>query len=115
MLKHQIKDTEEIRAEFWKVFSDYFIKSADYLGWKEQIKRTIDCANGVGAHSMPEFNKILSKYIDAELVNTSDHDYLNKESGADYVKTNKLFPRNFNPKLHNSYVSFDGDADRIVF
>ena len=54
------------------------MSSAEYLGWNQQIKRTIDCANGVGAIAMPEFNKIINKYIEAELVNTSDIDYLNE-------------------------------------
>lgn len=49
------------------------------------------------------------------MINNKDDEYLNKDCGADYVKTNKLFPRNYASKHHNSFVSFDGDADRIVF
>lgn len=64
---------------------------------------------------MPHFNDLIKKYIDVDLNNVADGDYLNKDCGADYVKTNKLFPRNFKAQPHNSYVSFDGDADRIVF
>jgi phosphomannomutase len=41
--------------------------------------------------------------------------FLNKECGADHIKTTKTFPINFAKKDHNSYVSFDGDADRIIF
>lgn len=44
---------------------------------------------------MPFFSDLLNKYIKAELLNTSDNDYLNEKCGADYVKTNKLFPRTF--------------------
>jgi phosphoacetylglucosamine mutase len=104
-----------VRSEFWRVFSGYFTNAANYLGWKQTIQRTVDCANGVGAKAMPYFSEIIKDYIAAELVNTSDDDYLNKECGADYVKTNKLLPRNFQARAHKSYLSFDGDADRIVF
>lgn len=31
------------------------------------------------------------------------------------MKTKKLLPRNFKREHHDSYLSFDGDADRIVF
>lgn len=114
-LKKKITDPEEVRSQFWKIFSGYFIKSAEYLGWKEPIQRTVDCANGVGASAMPHFSELIENFIHPELLNTSDDEYLNKECGADYVKTNKLLPRNFQPRAHNSYLSFDGDADRIVF
>ena len=49
------------------------------------------------------------------MINHNDDEYLNKDCGADHVKTYKLFPRNFVKKHHNSFVSFDGDSDRIVF
>jgi len=115
VLKKEIKDTEEVRSEFWKYFSNHFLKGANYLGWDKIIHRTVDCANGVGAAALPHFNLIIKDYINAEMINSQDHEYLNKECGADYVKTNKLFPRNFNSREHNSFLSFDGDADRIVF
>lgn len=94
-MKKQIKDTEEVRSAFWKTFSGYFTKAADYLGWKEKINRTIDCANGVGAVAMPHFNELIKDYINAELNNAGDAEFLNKECGADHVKTNKLLPRKF--------------------
>jgi phosphoacetylglucosamine mutase len=104
-----------VRADFWKNFSSFFTRTADYLGWKQPISRTVDCANGVGAVAMPHFNELVSKYIKVTLINTNDHEYLNLECGADYVKTTKLLPRGFKKEAHNSYLSFDGDADRIVF
>lgn len=47
--------------------------------------------------------------------NATFDEYLNKNCGADHVKTHKEFPMDFEPRKHNSFVSFDGDADRIVF
>jgi phosphomannomutase len=110
-----ITSTEEVRPLFEQNFSRYFTEAADYLGWKNIINRTIDCANGVGAKAMPNFNNLIKNYITAELNNTSDDEFLNKDCGADHVKTKKLFPRNFQRQPHDSYLSFDGDADRIVF
>jgi phosphomannomutase len=110
-----IANTEDIRSLYEQNFCRYFTEAADYLGWKHTIQRTIDCANGVGANAMPQFNPLISKYIVAELSNAHDDEFLNLECGADHVKTKKLFPRNFKRQHHDSYLSFDGDADRIVF
>ena len=77
-MKKEIKDPEDVRSEFWKVFCGYFTKAADYLGWKEQLHRTVDCANGVGAVAMPHFNELIKTYISAELSNISEDEYLNK-------------------------------------
>lgn len=85
------------------------------MGWKNIIERTIDCANGVGAKAMPHFNPLIKKYINANLINTDDDEFLNEECGADHVKTKKKFPRKFQKESYDSYLSFDGDADRIVF
>jgi hypothetical protein len=54
-LKKLITSTEEVRDLFYQNFSRYFKESADYLGWKHTISRSIDCANGVGAIAMPHF------------------------------------------------------------
>lgn len=75
----------------------------------------MDCANGVGAVALPEFAALCKDYLKIDMINTSDHEFLNKDCGADYVKTNKLFPRTFAKQEHGCYLSFDGDADRIVF
>jgi len=69
----------------------------------------------VGGRALPNFLPLIEKYIKLELFNDDDDTYLNKDCGADYVKTNKLFPKKYQSRPHNSFVSFDGDADRIVF
>ena len=118
-LKANDFDKEEVRKMYWQNFSSYFIKAANYLGWKEAQpplkKRSIDCANGVGGHSMPEFASLIKEYIDVELYNKDQNEFLNNQCGADYVKTEGKFPRNFQSREHNSYLSYDGDADRILF
>lgn len=69
-------DIEEIRRKYWENFSDYFVQAAEYIGWDQESKivkhRAIDCANGVGGHSMPEFIKRLDKHFKIDLFNGSD-------------------------------------------
>ena len=49
-----------------------------------------------------------------DLINNSNPELLNKNCGADFVKVDKKFPSEYTPKEYNCFVSFDGDADRIV-
>ena len=106
---------EKLSDYFWNNFCDYFKKAAKYLGWNKVLHRSIDCANGVGGKIMPNFNDNLKDYFSIDLFNvTADH-LLNDCCGADFVKTNKKFPSEYKSAEHNSFLSFDGDADRIVF
>lgn len=73
-----ITETEQIRPLFYENFSQYFTQAADFLGWKNTIERTIDCANGVGAKAMPHFSALINKYIHANLINTDDDEFLNE-------------------------------------
>jgi len=52
--------------------------------------------------------------IHLDLINNSNPELLNKKCGADFVKVDKLFPSEYEPKGYNCFISFDGDADRIV-
>ena len=49
-------EPEKLRPIFWESFCEYFKKASKYLGWKETLHRSIDCANGVGGKIMPFFN-----------------------------------------------------------
>lgn len=71
----------------------------------------IDCANGVGAIWMKKF--LTSNAI---LVNDKIDNYelLNNKCGSDYVCNNKIIPHEY-INTDKLMVSFDGDADRIVF
>jgi len=79
--------------------------------WKPKQNLIVDCANGVGFCTL---NPIIANYnLDTiELINidTKNYEKLNKESGSDYVISNrdKLIDRGF-------CCSLDGDADRFVF
>ena len=78
---------------------------------------TIDCANGVGAQQMLPFKeKIPSNLLDFSLVNDGDG-ILNEDCGADFVKLKQLPPLQVADDFHVGvrYLSFDGDADRIVY
>lgn len=99
---------------FWGNFCSYFKKAAKYLGWSEIVHRSIDCANGVGGKILPHFNQELKQFFNVTLFNNTADDLLNDKCGADFVKTSKKFPLDYQPAPHNSYLSFDGDADRLV-
>lgn len=64
---------------------------------------------------MPQFMNLIEKRLKVDLYNFKDKEFLNEKCGADFVKTEGKFPRNYQGKQHNSFVCYDGDADRIVF
>lgn len=86
------------------------------LGLGDKLAITIDCANGVGAPAMLAFARVLTHMVDVTLVNTDTENplKLNVECGADYVKTNQRLPANVEPRPHQLYALFDGDADRLI-
>ncbi|TNY22820.1 Phosphoacetylglucosamine mutase [Rhodotorula diobovata] len=79
---------------------------------------TVDCANGVGAPKLKEFLKVVGTDL-LPLVTVRDTTTvagsLNKDCGADFVKTQQRAPRGVDLVPWQRYASFDGDADRIVF
>jgi phosphoacetylglucosamine mutase len=77
----------------------------------------IDCANGVGAQMMLPFKeRIPSDLFNFTLVNDGDG-ILNEDCGADYVKLKQSPPLQVRDNFltQTRYISFDGDADRIVY
>ncbi|KAF2167785.1 hypothetical protein M409DRAFT_21935 [Zasmidium cellare ATCC 36951] len=82
---------------------------------------TVDCANGVGAPKLKEMIKYLPTEEECGLkinvVNdrVEQAEVLNKDCGADYVKTQQKVPQGFDGKAYDRWCSFDGDADRIVY
>ncbi|ORX53627.1 Phosphoacetylglucosamine mutase [Hesseltinella vesiculosa] len=78
----------------------------------------VDCANGVGAPKLREFLTHLSEdVISVDISNDqiTTQGALNKNCGADYVKTNQRAPPNVKIQPGDRFCSFDGDADRIVY
>ncbi|CAK3823481.1 Phosphoacetylglucosamine mutase [Lecanosticta acicola] len=82
---------------------------------------TVDCANGVGAPKLKELLKYLPSEDETGLRITIKNDeiekaeVLNKDCGADFVKTQQKVPAGFTGKPYERWASFDGDADRIVY
>ncbi|XP_028416081.1 phosphoacetylglucosamine mutase-like [Dendronephthya gigantea] len=75
----------------------------------------IDGANGVGAPKMSELGKHLKNALQVCVFNDGSSGELNKNCGADFVKIAQKGPEGLDIKAGCRYVSFDGDADRIVY
>uniref|UniRef100_A0AC35TNH1 Phosphoacetylglucosamine mutase n=1 Tax=Rhabditophanes sp. KR3021 TaxID=114890 RepID=A0AC35TNH1_9BILA len=74
-----------------------------------------DAAYGVGEIS-PNIIRKLRNILSIVQLNEQCAGVLNEKCGADYVKTYKKFPICCqDTSNHLKYVSFDGDADRIVY
>ena len=81
---------------------------------------TVDCANGVGAPKLKEMLKHLPEEETGLKVTIKNDkieqaEVLNKDCGADFVKTQQKVPAGYNGKAFDRWCSFDGDADRIVY
>jgi phosphoacetylglucosamine mutase len=85
-----------------------------YLNCTEVKTRCLDCANGIGGKIIPHFEQELQDLIKLDLINNKNPEALNKKCGADFIKVDKTFPTEYEPQIYNCFVSFDGDADRIV-
>ncbi|VDN18618.1 unnamed protein product [Gongylonema pulchrum] len=74
----------------------------------------LDCANGVGAQ---QFRKLHFDQSSLHVILVNDQlASLNDHCGADYVKIEKKFPRNFEKiEALQRCASFDGDADRLIY
>ncbi|RMZ77892.1 hypothetical protein DV738_g4166, partial [Chaetothyriales sp. CBS 135597] len=81
----------------------------------------VDCANGVGGPKLRELLKYLPTAqeggIDIKVVNddTLNPDILNRDCGADFVKTKQRAPKGFQAQPLERCCSLDGDADRVVY
>ncbi|WVN86981.1 uncharacterized protein L203_102156 [Cryptococcus depauperatus CBS 7841] len=82
----------------------------------------VDCANGVGTHSLIALQKYLGDSLPIYPLNidTSTKGALNHNCGADFVKTRQTLPPSIQKagylnKVGSRACSLDGDADRIVY
>ncbi|XP_047128946.1 phosphoacetylglucosamine mutase isoform X1 [Hydra vulgaris] len=109
---------EPTEEGYYKKFSTAFLNLRKMI-CKESEPTTImvDGANGVGAPKILEMMKYLDGTLQIQLYNDKTDDVLalNKDCGADYVKTHQNAPKGMNLIVGNRYLSFDGDADRIVY
>lgn len=77
----------------------------------------VDCANGVGAMAVTEFNSALG-YNHFEVINdgSSGLESLNSGCGADFVKVRQCIPSGSGFETAGErFAVFDGDADRIMY
>ncbi|EDO18410.1 hypothetical protein Kpol_1032p2 [Vanderwaltozyma polyspora DSM 70294] len=106
-------------------YYNYFIESWNKITALHNItdlycsSLTIDTANGIGGPKIQELLKSWPFASKVTLVNNEweKPDLLNKNCGADFVKTNQKLPNGVsgNSTENDLYCSYDGDADRIVF
>ena len=110
---------EVSEAGYYKKLSSAF--KVAFKDIKASSGVTVDCANGVGAPQLKEMIKYLPPVTETGLKITivNDHiedaEILNKDCGADFVKTQQKVPAGFNGKPFERWCSFDGDADRIIY
>ncbi|EGD78252.1 phosphoglucomutase 3 [Salpingoeca rosetta] len=83
-------------------------------GRTDLISLKLDCANGVGAVQMKELLKHLDSMLKVEMYNDGSGQ-LNHECGADYVKVQQHAPANMTAGAGDRCVTFDGDADRVLY
>jgi len=78
----------------------------------------VDCANGVGFGAAQEFAKRLVGILEIKPANTGhEGGILNKDCGADFVKTQQRLPQSMVSHLRPGQraCSLDGDADRVIY
>ena len=81
----------------------------------------LDCANGVGAIAAKGFMKVLEVVSPQTLKiniysdNIKNDQLLNLNCGADFVKVQQKSPESLPGTKLRRCVSFDGDADRVVY
>ena len=78
----------------------------------------LDCANGVGAIAAKDFIEFISPQtlkINIFSDNIENDQLLNLNCGADFVKVQQKSPESLPGTKLRRCVSFDGDADRVVY
>jgi len=79
----------------------------------------VDCANGVGTHSVGALAPYLKDVLALETRNTNVDDMsgLNENCGAEHVQKGRTLPANFslNGDRDRKCAALDGDADRLVY
>lgn len=74
----------------------------------------VDGSNGIGALKMKRMKEFLADSIDIDVI-FDGNGVLNEFCGADYVKVQQRAPKELNLEVGKRYLSFDGDADRIIY
>ena len=100
---------------YYKKLSSAFISVSNLAGASQTCSLKIDGANGVGAPKVKKLLEYLGDSLKAEVFNDGSSGELNKGCGADYVKVQQSAPAGMVINAGERCLSFDGDADRIVY
>lgn len=125
-LKSTSKEIGEIYHEhFGETFRKIIESSpAANVEKMKQVHILLDCANGIGGRMTSRFlENQLKGLLNVEIINKDDLDNLNNKCGAEYTQKDQDYPLNSKERLawyqeknlKVRCVSYDGDADRIVY
>lgn len=110
---------QELRERYFNGYGNKFKKIFSKLlgnSLTQKVKLTVDCSNGVGYQSCQKFfQNYMSEFFDLNFVNKDDVSKLNFECGAEFVQKERLLPSNVDVQTVKDCISFDGDADRLVY
>lgn len=104
---------EDYYEHFAAAFND-FLKT---IGKSKDMRvMNVDCADGIGGLRLADFNKHLGLNLNFINSGMGEKVYLNDMCGAEHVQKQRKQPRNFDKVPdYEKCISFDGDADRIVY
>ncbi|RDD37516.1 Phosphoacetylglucosamine mutase [Trichoplax sp. H2] len=104
---------EPTEEGYYRKLSNAFLKLQ--IGDQAKLGVKVDGANGVGADKIKQLQKYLGNSVNISVFNDGTSGKLNDKCGADYVKINQCLPEGIRVQPHEKCVSFDGDADRILY
>ncbi|XP_070541007.1 phosphoacetylglucosamine mutase-like isoform X2 [Ptychodera flava] len=109
---------EPLEEGYYKKLSKAFLQLRQKIpigegGYKNEI--FLDGANGVGALKVQQLLKHLDDALKITVCNDGSQGKLNENCGADYVKLHQGAPKGLIPEAGAKCISFDGDADRILY
>ena len=103
--------------EYYEDFAKSFNSFVQNIPSKPKLNPSyVDCSDGIGGVRFKDLNKFLN--LDLKTINTGESTpvHLNDLCGAEFVHKEKKFPRNLaDVPMKMKCVSFDGDADRIIY
>ena len=101
---------------YYQKLATAYLQLVELIGPKDNYQPhvVVDAANGVGALKLERLVPYLLGKITLDIIH-DPNGVLNYQCGADYVKVNQREPYSVKLKPQQRYVSFDGDADRIIY
>ncbi|CAG2164784.1 unnamed protein product [Oppiella nova] len=110
---------EPTESGYYRKLSKAFIKLNGVHGAQVVAKNyepsvVVDGANGVGAHKIKLMKEYLGNSLNVEVINDGNG-VLNELCGADFVKVQQKAPKGLDLQIGKRYLSYDGDADRIIY